>query len=82
VETRERVGKRRVAERLAVLERKWSMQRRLAISFIGSFGVYLAPLIGPHAIWLLGESLFHELSGRVHREAGWIAADVALALAA
>ncbi|PWT83330.1 MAG: hypothetical protein C5B57_07005 [Blastocatellia bacterium] len=54
----------------------------MLIASIGSFVVYLAPLIGPHAVWLFGESLVHELSGRVHHEAVWIAADLALALAA
>jgi hypothetical protein len=67
---------------ILVIEPKWSLQKRLLIASIGSFGVYFAPLIGPHAVWLFGESLVHELSGGVHREAAWIAADVALALAA
>ena len=30
---------------------------RLWIPVIGSFAVYLVPLVGPHAIWLVGESL-------------------------
>ena len=29
-----------------------------------SFGVYLTPLVGPHAAWLLGAVLWRALAGR------------------
>jgi len=47
----------------------------------GSFGVYLTPLVGPHAFWLLGESLVQELTRGPARDPWWTATDVALALA-
>ena len=34
---------------------------RVWIPFFGSFAVYLVPLVGPHAMWFLGESLVQEL---------------------
>lgn len=53
--------------------------KRLWIALIGSFAVYLIPLIGPHAFWLLGEALVQGPAGRDPR---WTAANVSLALAA
>jgi hypothetical protein len=53
----------------------------LSIPIVGSFAVYLVPLAGPHAVWLLGESLLQELSA-ADRESLWRIADVALALTA
>lgn len=50
------------------------------VPFVGSFAVYLIPLVGPHAAWLLAESLFHELTRANDRSPWWLAADVALAL--
>lgn len=47
-----------------------------------SFGLYLAPLVGPHAVWLLGEQVLREISGRsAQRSLAWAATDVAVALA-
>lgn len=54
--------------------------RRRWIALAGSFAVYLIPLVGPHAFWLLGEWLFNRPSSS--RNAQWLAADVALALVA
>ena len=59
--------------------------RRTAAAVILSFTVYLTPLVGPHAAWLLGEALYRELgqlgTGRSGRDLGWVATDAALALA-
>jgi len=46
-----------------------------------SFAVYFVPIIGPHTGTLLGWGLFQEISGRGGRPTGWIAADIAFALA-
>lgn len=51
------------------------------IPFVGSLSVYLVPLVGPHAFWLVGEGLFQEWT-RGDREPWWLAADAALALSA
>src|SRR5215510_10317876 len=48
------------------------------VALLGSFGVYFIPLIGPHAAWLLGESLVASIRG--DRSLAWMAADVLLAL--
>ena len=40
---------------IRVSTRRW-------IPVIGSFAVYLVPLVGPHAVWLVGESLAQGLS--------------------
>lgn len=48
---------------------------------VGSFAVYLVPLVGPHAAWLLGEYVFQELTRASDREPWWLVADLALALA-
>jgi len=47
-------------------------------ALLGSFGVYFIPLIGPHAVWFLGESLVASVSG--DRSLAWMAADIAVAL--
>src|SRR5579862_8683692 len=53
----------------------------LLIAFLASFAVYLMPIIGPHAAWLLGEYLY---SRAVHsgpdQVAAWIAMDWGLAI--
>ena len=49
---------------------------------VGSFAVYLVPLVGPHAIWFVGESLLQGLESPGERDPGWLAANVALVLAA
>jgi len=52
------------------------------IPIVASFAVYLVPLAGPHAVWLLGETLVQELTRPGGRDPRWITADVGLALAA
>jgi hypothetical protein len=47
---------------------------------IGSFGVYAIPLVGPHAAWLLGESLLQGFGS--NRQIAWMATNVAVAVAA
>jgi len=54
-------------------------RRRLAVALSGSFVVYLLPLVGPHAAWLVGEVLLRETSTEPARTAAWIAADVGFA---
>ena len=57
-------------------------KRRFWLAFVGSFGVYLLPLVTRHGIWFFGEALFGELTATYGRhEPAWIAADVALGLA-
>ena len=48
-------------------------------AFLLSFAVYLFPLIGPHAAFLLGQVIWRELT-RGEREWLWVAADIALAV--
>jgi hypothetical protein len=55
------------------LARRW-------ISIVGSFLVYLVPLVGPHAVWLFGEAMVASAGGE--RPPRWMAADIALALTA
>ena len=50
------------------------------ISIVGSFLVYLVPLVGPHAVWLFGEALV--AGAGAERPPVWMAADIALALTA
>jgi len=54
--------------------------RRAWIALLGSFAVYFIPLIGPHAVWFLGESLVGSVGS--DRSPAWMAADLAVALAA
>lgn len=60
--------------------------QRTAAAAVLSCSVYLTPLVGPHAAWLLGEVVYRELAnlvrGRAGREAAWVAADLAVALVA
>src|SRR5262245_52536124 len=48
-------------------------------AFLLSFAVYLFPLIGPHAAFLLGQVIWRELT-RGESEWLWVAADIALAV--
>jgi hypothetical protein len=57
------------------------MRRSLGFAFVASFGVYLTPLVGPHAIEFLGPALVSQLT-RGGVEPAWIAANVGVALAA
>jgi hypothetical protein len=54
--------------------------RRRLIAAIGSFGVYAIPLVGPHALSFLGESLLQGLQS--NRPLAWTAVNMAVALAA
>ncbi len=60
--------------------------KRAAAAAVLSFIVYLTPLVGPHAVWLLGETLYQDFAGllraRAGRDAAWVATDVAVALLA
>ena len=60
--------------------------RRAGAALVLSLAVYLTPLVGPHAAWLLGERLWREVSrnaaGRGGQDPWWIATDVAVALVA
>jgi len=53
------------------VSRKW-------LALVGSLGVYCIPLVGPHGVWFVGESLV--ASARGGRSPAWIAAYVAVAL--
>lgn len=48
---------------------------------LGSFALYLVPLVGPHAAWPLGAVLYRELTHGGDRDLWWRVTDVALALA-
>ena len=48
------------------------------VALLGSFGVYLIPLVGPHAVWVLGQSLVASVRG--DRSVAWMAVEVAVAL--
>jgi hypothetical protein len=52
------------------------------IPVLGSFGVYLVPLVGPHAVWTVGTSLAVQVGEEATREPGWLVANLALALGA
>lgn len=53
-------------------------------AIVFSFAVYLTPLVGPHAAFLLGEVVWRELGnalhGRGNQGPAWIATDVGVAL--
>ena len=53
-------------------------QRRAGVALVGSLGVYVIPLVGPHGVWFVGESLV--ASARGDRSPAWMAAYVAVAL--
>jgi hypothetical protein len=63
--------------------RRSSGRQPLHKALLGSFAIYLVPLFGPHAAWLLGEYLYAELTYlRLRRPAGWVALDFGAALTA
>ncbi len=62
------------------MSREGWVRHRYLVAFLGSFAVYLFPLVGPHAIWLLGEELVHQFTRTRHQETAWILANVLLAL--
>jgi hypothetical protein len=51
--------------------------RARVLAAVASFSIYLIPLVGPHAAWLLGEVLFRRQPGQSPR---WLAANWAVAL--
>lgn len=51
--------------------------RAAAFAVAASFSVYLIPLVGPHAAWFLGVTLFQ---GEARNSPRWIAANLAVAL--
>src|ERR1041384_5601205 len=51
-------------------------------AFIASFAIYLVPLVGPHAVWLLGEHLYMRLTrSGPQGDTRWIAIECAVAIA-
>ena len=58
----------------------WRPSRPFVAAALLSFSVYLLPLIGPHAITLLGQGLLIELTRDTNRAPAWIATDIGLAL--
>ena len=62
----------------STLRGRWSRYRAwLALPL--SFSIYLIPLVGPHAAWLLGESLSRSAT-RGEREPAWLGAEIGVAL--
>ncbi len=60
-----------------------SWMRPGVAALAASFAAYLVPLVGPHAIWLVGEMLWREtVSHRAERPAAWVLTDWGAALAA
>jgi hypothetical protein len=58
--------------------RRWAILK----AFIASFAIYLMPLIGPHALWLLGEHLYsRSVRSGLDRVFAWIAMEWGLAVA-
>ena len=61
-----------------------SGSKRVATAFILSCAIYLTPLVGPHAVFLLGEVLWrdvgHALRSGGDRDLAWIATDLGVAL--
>lgn len=56
---------------------------RLWFPIAASFVVYVTPLAGPHAVWLLGETLISGLTrGAGGRSGAWVATEIAVALGA
>src|SRR6266496_1535995 len=51
--------------------------RAIGFAFAASFAVYLIPLVGPHAAWLLGEVLFN---GEARGSPRWMASNLAVAV--
>ena len=59
--------------------------KRTVGALVLSLVVYLTPLVGPHALWFLGELVWREIGlgrGGRSREPLWIATDIATALSA
>jgi hypothetical protein len=54
--------------------------RPIVAASLLSFSVYFLPLIGPHAVTLLGHGLIIELTRDMNRTPAWIATDIGLAL--
>ncbi len=57
-----------------------SRKRALLWAIIGSFAIYLIPIVGPHSIIFSGSMLLEELTGGHDREVLWRVLDVGLAL--
>lgn len=57
-----------------------SRKRALLWAIIGSFAIYLIPIVGPHSIIFSGAMLLQELTGGHDREALWRILDVGLAV--
>src|SRR5690349_21096096 len=51
--------------------------RRGWVALVGSLGVYFIPLVGPHGVWFVGESVI--ASARRDPSPAWMAACVAVA---
>jgi hypothetical protein len=59
------------------------LRRRLAKALAGSLLIYLVPLVGPHASWLVAEALIADVTrASGHKPLGWITLDFAAALIA
>jgi hypothetical protein len=60
--------------------------KRVALACLLSCAVYLTPLVGPHAAFLLGEVIWNELDDALHgrgdQNIAWIATDTGVALLA
>ena len=57
--------------------------KRPTAAFIFSFAIYLTPLVGPHALFLLGEVVWREFGNAFHHRGdhtfAWVATDVGIA---
>jgi len=60
--------------------REGQVGRRYLWAFFGSFTVYLLPLVGPHAFWLLGEELARQFTRTPHQPMAWTLANMVVAL--
>ncbi|MFM9843704.1 MAG: hypothetical protein ACKVOI_12105 [Dongiaceae bacterium] len=58
----------------------FSRKRALRWAIIGSFAIYLIPIVGPHSIIFSGLMLLEELAGGHDREVLWRVLDVGLAV--
>ena len=57
-----------------------SRARAAVVAVVASFAVYAVPLVGPHAVWLLGEALIKTIR-REGLDPAWLATDLAAAAA-
>ena len=57
-----------------------SRKRALRRAIIGSFAIYLLPILGPHSLTFSGAMLLEEISGGHGREFLWRTLDIGLAL--